>query len=390
MATEGGFLDLPRPVVVGVLRFLPLRSLVAARCIAKRLADIVDEALRSRDCLDVRDQDGPATNLAIQWLQRNAAVMTNVKQLHAAGNVLLTSLTALANASAGAEVLRRLTRLTVDSCKCLTDKDLPGVLELCGNLEALDFSGCGKLSDASALTVGRCCPGVKELGLADWHTLTDDALDYLSRHCPLLEACVVDGCIRVTTKGVRALAANCRGLRRLSTQRCCAITDAALSALAASTCTELVLRQCPKLRGLGALRSLRLEVLDITGCPRINDDELRAALEGAGPTLNTLVLNGCVGLSGDVLSVVAALCPRLQSLSVRGIGSITNAHLHALAAAGCTTLLELNTIWCNKVRARLLRSASLALCCTEGADTCTFQHYCRTSTSLNAVVLRGM
>ncbi len=56
---------------------------------------------------------------------------------------------------------------------------------------------------------------------------------------------------------------------------------------------------------------------------------LRALFAGCGPQLRVLQLAGCVGVEPSVLDGLGAACPRLASLSVRGL-ALRDEHVIAL------------------------------------------------------------
>lgn len=68
----------------------------------------------------------------------------------------------------------------------------------------------------------------------------------------------------------------------------------------------------------------------------MDDSELSQLVEGfAGGTLKRLVLDGCMAMTGTGVAAACAKCPGLRDLRLSRPLDMTDAALHALAAA-CT------------------------------------------------------
>lgn len=85
---------------------------------------------------------------------------------------------------------KRIERLTLTSCRVLTDNGVSGLIEGNSYLQALDVSGV--------------------------RSLTDHTLFVVARNCPRLQGLNITGCTEITDASLIALAQKCRQLKRVS------------------------------------------------------------------------------------------------------------------------------------------------------------------------------
>ncbi|KAJ2832696.1 hypothetical protein J3B01_004737 [Coemansia erecta] len=125
--------------------------------------------------------------------------------------------------------------------------------------------------------------GLLRINILECELLSDRALASLAIFCPKLEAADISKCSRFSDMGVVELVQSCRGLKYLDISRL-AVTDNSLTVIG-NTQREL-------------------EVLLMSGCPRITSAGVMAVMEGSDGlgcqfTLRRLAFNDCANVDKD-------------------------------------------------------------------------------------------
>jgi hypothetical protein len=132
---------------------------------------------------------------------------------------------------------------------------------------------------------------------------------------------------------------HCFGLR-------CMDDEAAAVLEHAPSLTALHMPQCSKLSDHGAAIIARicqprlLRTLNLSDCHRITDHGVIALTRAFGACLEEVTLAGLHRVTAGAIEILAAMCPRIQSLDVSGCDQLTDDGLARLAA--CTALRRLN------------------------------------------------
>ncbi|KAG6610541.1 uncharacterized protein IUM83_06743 [Phytophthora cinnamomi] len=193
--------------------------------------------------------------------------------------------------------------------------------------------------------------------------LTDEALVAISRACPKLTKVDLSGCSRVGDDGVLAIAANCPRLETVDLTMCRRITDRSVVALAqhaSLTLEEVVLDRCLKVSG-PAIRFLvrlqrNLRSLSFARCPKVQGVDFynftqivqtKAVMRVC--ELTALDLSGCAGLDDrGVAELVAVNRHTLRSLNLGALQTLGRATFAAIAK--CAELESLNLSLCRTLQ----------------------------------------
>ncbi|KAL6075934.1 F-box/LRR-repeat protein 14 [Balamuthia mandrillaris] len=176
--------------------------------------------------------------------------------------------------------------LRLDNCNGLSERALKQGLfscrQVCSALTSLHFFWCGSLTDSVLQTIGR------QMGSQ-------------------LQEVTIHGCSNVTKLGVGFLIGQCSALQSLKTS---AADDAILVRLASSS---------------DGGRS-KLRVLDLEGSSNVSDKGLRALASSLFPSLVSLCLQGCKGITDAGLKRLGGCSsfPRLQHLNLSRCDPITS------------------------------------------------------------------
>eukprot|EP00742_Colponemidia_sp_Colp-10_P009931 GILJ01010869.1.p1 GENE.GILJ01010869.1~~GILJ01010869.1.p1 ORF type:complete len:576 (+),score=55.65 GILJ01010869.1:219-1946(+) len=217
--------------------------------------------------------------------------------------------------------------LELSYCKHVSSTTVQTILQAFRHLEALDVSFCENVCDIAFVHCSDGLPSLKRLHLAKCR-LTDAALFSLAAGCPNLEILSLRWCLNITDEGLTSVAAACPNLQVLELKNCGHISDVSLSALAQS---------CP-----------HLSVLDLSWCKRVTDHGIQT-LVASCRNLTSLDLSFCdifsdvptVNITASSIIHMAQNEPKIQSLSLDGLGSaVSDASLLALSRH-CPDLIEL-------------------------------------------------
>ncbi|EEY60232.1 sporangia induced conserved hypothetical protein [Phytophthora infestans T30-4] len=190
--------------------------------------------------------------------------------------------------------------------------------------------------------------------------LTDESLIAISRACPQLTKVDLSGCSGVRDDGILAIAANCPKLQKINLNMCRRITDRSIMALAqhaSLSLEEIILDRCLKVSGpaicflMRTQRSLRS--LSIARCPKVQGADFYNLSEKAQKKwickLATLDLSGCAGL--DDRGAAALITANRYTLRYLNLGALSSLGSDTFTAiARCTELESLDLSLCRTLQ----------------------------------------
>ena len=202
------------------------------------------------------------------------------------------------------------------------------------NLTKISFDGCSsKIHDGVLSLLGRRCPGLEDINLKGLTQLTASGVSGLLSQIKRLVRLVVSPTME--NDALELLPRHAATLRQLELGQNHALTDACLGAIGACS---------------------RLEVLELSGCSRINDEALAVELgrltrlqhfrfAHSKPTkigvacvtslarcqdLRSLDLTNAVNITSAAFAELSAACTLLQSVKLRGCSNLDNAAIEPL------------------------------------------------------------
>ncbi|KAJ1790081.1 hypothetical protein LPJ62_002107 [Coemansia sp. RSA 2167] len=190
----------------------------------------------------------------------------------------------------GQIALPKLEELQLRQCCEIDDTAVSRIVSIFGgSLRSLDVRKTHNvdfISNANVFDVDQLAQGLRGLlriNILECELLSDRALASLAIFCPKLEAADISKCSRFSDMGVVELVQSCRGLKYLDISRL-AVTDNSLTVIG-NTQREL-------------------EVLLMSGCPRITSAGVMAVMEGSDGlgcqfTLRRLAFNDCANVDKD-------------------------------------------------------------------------------------------
>ncbi|KAF4317618.1 hypothetical protein BBO99_00005601 [Phytophthora kernoviae] len=214
--------------------------------------------------------------------------------------------------------------------------------------------------------------------------LTDEPLLAISRTCLKLTKVDLSGCSRVRDEGIIAIAANCPSLAQINLTMCHRITDRSVVALAqhsSLTLEEVVLDRCLKVSGPSLRFLMRVQrnirSLSFARCPKVQGADFYSLTQTAQTkaimsncALTSLDLSGCAALDDRGVAVLVAT--NRHTLRFLNLG--------ALQTLGCATFAEIS-------RCAKLQSLNLSLCRTlANNDVVAIASGC---TKLSTLLLQG-
>jgi hypothetical protein len=292
-----GLVQLPAECIDSILAALPLVSLTRARGACRSFRECTSRVIAAISTIDgsALSQSSPSDDLAsagLNWLLANGCTPTSATFGDEATDRMLAML--LTGPSAAS-----LSSLDLSSCSQLTT--LPE-LSASGGRPRRKPAAAHSSEAASHAAVAEANAAVEEgVGVAAID-ITEDALPTPSVKLPL------------------------PALTRLSVVRCPGLRSRGLD----DSLPRFVSR-------LSSIISLSLE-----GCTTLTDAGLAVMLEGRGPSLTKLCLNGCRALTPAAVDSLGAL----HSLTELEVGSCTALTSLDPVARGCTRLRKLNISLC--------------------------------------------
>ncbi|KAL7694204.1 putative parkin co-regulated protein [Plasmopara halstedii] len=185
--------------------------------------------------------------------------------------------------------------------------------------------------------------------------LTNKSLVAIARACFKLTKVDLSGSLRVQDEGILAIVINCPLLQKINLTMCRRITDRSILALAkhtSLTLDEIILDRCLKISG-PAIRCLfksqrNLRSFSCARCPKVQGADFYSFQPLKTKTscaLSTLDVSGCAGLDDvGVAALVASNRKTLRSLNLSTLHSLNGATFTTIAQ--CTELQSLNLSLC--------------------------------------------
>lgn len=239
---------------------------------------------------------------------------------------------------------------SLDFSEQATDNQLPELSLLTGPCE-LDFSDCYFITGHGLISLPST---VHTLKLSCCRSLSDQGLLAIS-HCASLKHLQLCGCPQVSDTGLSALA-NLHQLEFLDLGGCTKITDDGLALTPLRRLKTLKVRHCHHLTDLSFLdQCTLLTSLDLSWCVSVTNESVTAL--SRLHSLRHLNLRGCYQLTNEGLLCLASL--RLNVLNISGCVNLTLVGvslaptLQELYASGCDRLLNLDPL-CVLTRLRKL------------------------------------
>mmetsp|Transcript_27601 Transcript_27601/g.52537 ORF Transcript_27601/g.52537 Transcript_27601/m.52537 type:complete len:393 (-) Transcript_27601:607-1785(-) len=241
------------------------------------------------------------------------------------------------------QISPNLSAIDLAHCPYITDDGLKQIAESCPRLLGLDLVGCTEVGDSGVRSLLEKCTMLQVLYLGFVRGATDVGLIRLGE-CAHLRSLYVGG-LRVSDGTLQAAAAG-GNLRTLHCNSCVWVTDQALASLA-TLCVHLEVlnvNSCHRITDAGVCQVTRsckrLQLLDVGECLHVSDVAL-LPLQGS-VELTALVVDRCVGVTGETLLALCTSCPNLKRLSMSGLGHVTVEAAWAMVTQGC--LSELNVL----------------------------------------------
>jgi hypothetical protein len=185
------------------------------------------------------------------------------------------------------------------------------------NLKVISLMSWHDMSEGLLQEVLKVSPNLTTFRNRNSYCVTDTMLAVCGQHCPLLVTLDLGVCSGVTNDGIRALVSSLAGkLRVAKLQECTGLYSPAVLAIA---------EHCPQ-----------LEELD---CPHHVSTSAMLKLAECCPQLTHLKMSGSK-VGDEVVTALAAHCPRLKVLYMGGCRSVTMQGVRAVVE-GCPQLQEL-------------------------------------------------
>ncbi|CAI5514797.1 unnamed protein product [Closterium sp. Naga37s-1] len=225
------------------------------------------------------------------------------------------------SAAAGGEggCVRPLVSLNLNACQQVTDQGVTTAAKLLTNLRSFSLYWNLRVTDSGVKQVVLRCSSLQSLNLSGCKNITDSSLRFISTSLPHLKSLNLTRCVQATDTGLKHITAGCTQLEELLLYALSSFTDESLATI-------------------GQLSHLR--VLDLCGMKHLTDQ----GLEGISRCSNLISLNlsWCVLITDQGLIKLASSCHDLELLSLHGIRGVTDAAMSALSASSRTSLQTLD------------------------------------------------
>ncbi|KAI5781648.1 SCF E3 ubiquitin ligase complex F-box protein grrA [Peziza echinospora] len=230
---------------------------------------------------------------------------------------------------ASLSMCKRLERITLTSCRDITDNGLHNLIPNNTGLLALDLSGLSQLSDRTISLIADNCHRLQGLNIAGCRKITNASLIELSRNCRQLKRLKLNECELITDEAVIEMAKNCPHLVEVDLHKCYEITDASVA-------------------HLFTLRHLR--DLHLAFCAQITDEAFAAIPNRPIDSLRIIDLTNCELITDEAVIKITSIAPRLRNLVLakcknitdRGVESICRLGkwIHLLALGHCSNITD--------------------------------------------------
>lgn len=228
-------------------------------------------------------------------------------------------------------VCTRVERLTLTSCKGLTDSGLIALVENNNHLLALDISGDEQITEASIYVIAEHCRRLQGLNMSNCRRISPDSMVKLAENCRFIKRLKLNDCPQLTDEAILAFAEHCPNILEIDLQQCRLIGNDPVTTLFAKgqSLRELRLVNC-ELIDDGAFLSLppnktyeSLRILDLTSCARVTDRAVEKIIDMA-PRLRNLILAKCRNITDAAVFAISRLGKNLHYIHLGHCGHITD------------------------------------------------------------------
>uniref|UniRef100_A0A5F9D9D5 F-box and leucine rich repeat protein 13 n=1 Tax=Oryctolagus cuniculus TaxID=9986 RepID=A0A5F9D9D5_RABIT len=286
--------------------------------------------------------------------------------------------------------------LTINDMPTLTDNCVKALVEKCPSITSVTFIGSPHISDCAFKALTAC--NLRKIRFEGNKRITDACFKFIDKNYPNINHIYMSDCKGITDSSLKSLAtlkqltvlnlANCgrigdmgikhfldgpvsQRLRELNLSNCVHLGDDSVLRLSerCPNLNYLSLRNCEHLTDQGIeniVNILSLVSVDLSGTIISNE-----AFCKSSRTLEHLDVSYCPQLSDDTIRALAIYCVNLTSLSVAGCPKITDAamemlsakchYLHILDVSGCVLLTD-QILADLRMGCRQLRSLKMLYC----------------------------
>ncbi|KAL9230268.1 hypothetical protein vseg_005643 [Gypsophila vaccaria] len=285
----------------------------------------------------------------------------------------------------------RLEKLDLSNCPSITDKALVAIARNCPSLTSLSVEGCPNVGNEALQAIGQFCSNLKSLNIKDCPLVSDQGVASLMSHATFavnrlklqglnitdmslavighygksltdlvlanlqnvnergfwvmgntqglhhLKSVTISSCRGVTDLAVEAVGKGCPNLKQFSLKKSAFLSDNGLMsfAKAAMSLESLQLEECHRITQIGFFGLLlncgsKLKALALSNCFGFKDMILGFPLPNLSTPLRSITVRNCPGLGDLTLTMLAKLCPHLQSVNFTALPAITDAGLLSL------------------------------------------------------------
>ena len=276
--------------------------------------------------------------------------------------------------------LQKLTSITIDCCRGVTDVGLEAIGRGCPNVQNFKLRKCAFLSDKGLVSFARAAPSVESLQLQECHRITQIGLFGVFFNCGAkLKVLTLISCygIKDLNMDLPAISPS-ESIWSLTIHDCPGFGNANL-ALLGKLCPRIQHVELSGLQGVtdaGFLPLLEsseagLVKVNLNGCVNLSDRVVLSMVNSHGWTLEVLSLDGCKRVSDASLMAIAGSCPVLADLDVSrcaitdtGIAALARGkqfNLEVLSLAGCALVSD-KSVPALKKLGRSLAGLNIKLC----------------------------
>ena len=255
-----------------------------------------------------------------------------------------------------AKGLKKLTSVTIASCRGMTDVSLEAMGKGIANLKQMCIQKCCFVSDNGLIAFARTAGSLETLQLEECNRITLLGIGgALSNHIRNLKSLTLVKCMGIKDIAQEVtLPSLCTSLRSLSIQNCPGFGSASLS-MVGTLCPQL---QHVKLIGLYSITDASMLPLletceglvkvNLSGCVNLTDETISTLVRLHGGTIEVLNLDRCRKITDASLVAIADACLSLNELDVSKC-AITDAGLAVLSSSEQINLQVLSLSGCSEV-----------------------------------------
>ncbi|KAK3326143.1 hypothetical protein B0H66DRAFT_147851 [Apodospora peruviana] len=228
-------------------------------------------------------------------------------------------------------VCTRVERLTLTSCKALTDSGLIALVQNNSHLLALDISGDENITEASINAIAENCRRLQGINVSLCTNISNESMIRLAQNCRFIKRLKLNGCQQINNAAVLAFADHCPNILEIDLHQCQQVANESVTRLMAKSQSlrELRLANCEVIDDYAFL-SLpanktyeHLRILDLTSCQQLTDRAVEKIIDVA-PRLRNLVLAKCRHITDAAVYAISRLGKNLHYLHLGHCGHLTD------------------------------------------------------------------